>query len=91
MNRKRKLRYYKRLRKWRDEILMCENMGRIRHLIFEHPEVQKVTTHESMMAEIEIRLHSGFEFCGRNFWMRIAVAEAVMEMYFHLFNKKNGT
>jgi len=89
MKRKRRIKYerLKRLRQWRDEVLTCQNMGRVRKLIIDHPSVRKIVTNESIMADVEITLHDGYEFMGRNFWMRIAVSEAIKKVYWHLANR----
>ncbi len=85
--RKRRLRYLNRLRRWRDEVLNCENMGRIRKLIMNRTEVHRISTQESMMSDVTIELFDGYEFYARNFWMRVAVAEAIMKVYFHLIKQ----
>jgi len=84
MKQRRRYKYLKRLRKWRDEVIGCENLGRITHLIVHHPKIHKVRTETGMTNHITVILYDGYEFYAKNFWMRPAVHEVVMEVYFHL-------
>jgi len=58
------LKEYRKVRKIRDEILTCDNYGRIKRLILSYPHVQRVSFRSSSndIRYAEVEYYSGYIF-----------------------------
>jgi len=60
MNKKSKLKYYKRVRKIRDELLKCDNEGRQRRLVMELPNTSSIHISTGWTLRCEVELNNGY-------------------------------
>jgi len=64
MIKKEKLKKIKKIRKLRDEILICNNIGRIKYLMFKFPNVLRIDTQyiNDELNKAEIKLIEGYTY-----------------------------
>ena len=84
MKRKTKYRKIKKLREWRDDAFRSDNYGRTKQLIFDHPQVQKISINHGgfRITDCDVRLHDGTEFyCRESIFIEKTLDKMIEKLY----------